>query len=167
MILHVDFDQFAPTVERLLGTKEAYVRAHNGMVAISSGSPDRRTIVGSSRRGGLGEIRSTLESAGFTVYEGEWGEAGEWPSDRMVEEPVYIAAIAYQSREKTPGLWVDAFPDLPTTAVALRTFYDELTSNGEVAEVSFEEFVRVANPNVVILGPNELQNFLREKANAE
>lgn len=167
MILHVDFDQFAPTVERLLAAKEAYVRAHNGTIAISSGSPDRRTIIGSSRRGSLEDIRVALEKAGFTVYEGEWGESGEWPSDRMVEEPVYVAAIAYQSREKTPGLWVDAFPDLPTTAIALRTFFDELSSNGEIGEVTFEEFIRAANPNVVILGPNELQNFLREKAIGE
>jgi len=124
-------------------------------------------VVGSTLRGTSGEVRRKLELAGFEVFEGEWGEAGEWPSDRMVEEPIYIAAIAYRSRERTPGLWVDAYPALPTNATALRTFYDELSTNGEILEISFEEFVRAANPNVVILGPNELQNFVKDKAGCE
>lgn len=163
MILHVDFEHFASTVARLLESKEAFLYDQSGTIAVSAAHPDRKIIVGSTLRGDVLEVRGTLENAGFTVFEGEWGESGEWPSDRMVEEPVYVAAIAYHSREKTPGLWVDAFPALPSTATALRAFYDELESNGEIAEVSFEEFVRAANPNVVILGPNEMRNYLKEK----
>jgi len=163
MILHVDFEQFIPTVQRVLQAKEVYVRDHNGLIAVSAANPERKFVVGSTQRGDLLEVRGKLEKAGFEVYEGEWGEAGEWPADRMVEEPIYIAAIGYQSREKTPGLWVDAFPALPNTATALRAFYDELSANGEIAEISFEEFVRAANPNVVILGPNELRAYVKEK----
>lgn len=164
MILHVDFEQFIPTVQRILEAKEAYVRDHNGLVAVSAANPERRFVIGSTLRGDAIEVRTRLEGAGFEVYEGEWGEAGEWPSDRMIEEPIYIAAISYQSRERTPGLWVDAFSDLPNTATALRAFYEELSLNGEIAEISFEEFVRAANPNVVILGPNELKAFVKEKS---
>ena len=111
------------------------------------------------------EIRAKLQKDGFEVREGEWTDSGEGASDRIGERQAHIAAVAYVSREKTPGLWLDAFPAQPVTGAVLRSFYDELAANGEIPEVSFEEFVRLASPNVIIVGPSEIQGFLDQKEN--
>ncbi len=163
MILHVGFDQFGATVRRLLETKEVYIRAQGGAVAVSASHPNRCYVVGSLIREPLETVRAKLSADGFEVFDGEWTDAGESPSDRLGERQTYLAAVAYTSREKMPGLWVDAYPAPPAPAIVLKTFYDELSANGEIGEVNFEEFVRLANPNVVIVGPNEIQGFLNEK----
>jgi hypothetical protein len=45
----------------------------------------------------------------------------------------------------------------------LKSLFDEFRDTGELDEISFEEFVRQANPNVVIVSPSELQSFLTQK----
>lgn len=165
MILHVEFDQFAPTVERLLHAKEAYIRHHGGTTVVSAAQPDKHAVVASSVRETVEHVRSRLEKEGFEVHEGEWTDAGESPADRLGDRQCYIAAVSYVSREKMPGLWLDAYPAEPVTGSVLRAFYDELEGNGEIAEVSFEEFIRLANPNVVIIGPSEIQSYLNDKEN--
>lgn len=165
MILHVDLEQFPATVKRLLDTKEVYVRTHGGAVVVSASHPDKNLVVGCTVREPVAEVRTRLEAEGFHIYEGEWTDAGQSPADRLGERQTYLAAVAYNSREKMPGLWVDAYPAAPVPALVLKNFYDELTANGEIGEINFEEFVRMANPNVVIVGPNEIQSFLNAKEN--
>jgi hypothetical protein len=165
MILHVEFDQFSATVKRLLDTKEVYVRALVGATAVSAGHSSKNFVVGSIVRQPADSIRQALLNEGHQVYEGEWTDSGEAVSNRIGEQPTYLAAVAYVSREKMPGLWIDAYPSLPVSGLVLRSFYEELASNGEIGEVNFEEFVRLANPNVVIVGPNEIQSFLNGKEN--
>lgn len=165
MMLHVEFDQFAQTVERLLQTKEAYCKAKGGAVVVTASHPDRSVVVASVPRLTVTEIRLRLQQDGFEVRDGEWTDAGESAAGSMGGQPPYIAAVAYSSREKMPGLWLDAYAAQPVTGAVLRAFYDEFASNGEIPEVSFEEFVRLANPNVVILTPEEIQGFIVAKEN--
>jgi hypothetical protein len=163
MILHVEFDQFLPTVKRMLDSKDIYLRLHGGTAVLTAASPAKPIVVASAVNGELGQIRQRVENEGFTVYDGEWTDAGEGASDRLGDRQAYIAAVAYQSRERVPGLWLDAYPTAPAQGVVLRAFYDELLQNGEIPEVSFEEFIRLANPNIVIIGPSEIQSYLADK----
>ena len=100
---------------------------------------------------------------GMEVAHGGWSHNVAGISDSLGELP-YIAAIAYKSSDEMPGLWVDAFSETPTVAVAIKALYDEFRDTGEIGDISLEEFVRVANPNVTIVGPNELERFLAAKS---
>lgn len=163
MILHVEFGQFPDTVRRLIECKEVFVRTQAGTTVVTAGHPTKGVVVASAVRTSPDSLRAKLTEEGFEVFEGEWTNFGESAADRIGERQVYVAAVAYDSREKMPGLWVDAYPAVPVTATVLRNFYDELSENGEIGDVNFEEFVRLANPNVVIIGPNEIQEFLHAK----
>jgi hypothetical protein len=41
--------------------------------------------------------------------------------------------------------------------------YEELRETGELSEVSFEEFVRLANANVVVVTPAQLRGYVMAK----
>ncbi len=41
--------------------------------------------------------------------------------------------------------------------------YDEFVEHGELGEVSYDEFVRLAKPTVVIVRPDELASFSEPK----
>src|SRR5262245_14668053 len=83
MILHVEFDQFAPTVQRLLKTKEAFTRLHGGTVVVTAAHPEKPFVVASAVQGKPLDVKQRLEASGFEVLEGEWTDAGEGASDRL------------------------------------------------------------------------------------
>ena len=76
---------------------------------------------------------------------------------------IYVAGVAYRTESGPPGLWMDAYAVQPTQVQVLKSMYDEMTSTGQMAEVSFEEFVRLSESNVVVAGPNDLRSFLALK----
>ncbi len=45
----------------------------------------------------------------------------------------------------------------------LKAMYEEFRATGELGDVAMEEFIRLANPNVVIISPNELLSYLLQK----
>jgi hypothetical protein len=159
MILRVDLEHFASAVRRVLSLEEAWLARAAGGVVVSAGDPARRIIIFSRPNTTGDEARRILEEAGLQVHEGEW-RLGE---DTGEAQEFYIAAVSYVSREPKPGLWIDAYEAQPTTAQVLKAMYEEFQSTGEVGGASFEEFVRLANPNVVVVAPEQLQGFLAEK----
>ncbi len=163
MTLNVPFDQFTKTIERVLGTKEAYVAANGSGCLISAAVTDKGFIVVSRSEWSPAGAKSKLEQQGVKVFEGNWSLAVDstpTPGDHI--EP-YVVAVAYRSGETTPGVWLDAFASMPTQIQVLRAMYEEFKETGELPEVSFEEFVRLSDPNVVIVSPNNLQSFLDKK----
>jgi hypothetical protein len=72
---------------------------------------------------------------------------------------LYVGGISYRTDGESPGIWIDAYRQQPTHAHVLRSMYAELTDTGEMPSVSFEEFVRLANPTVVVSSPTELKAF--------
>ena len=163
MTLNVPFDQFAKTIERVLGLSEAYVTVSSGTCIVSSAVPEKAIIVVSKTDHELAIVKAKLHHQGITLHEGSWSLEVE-PIGASTENVMgYIAAVSYRSGESTPGVWVDAYATLPTQVQVLRALYDEFRETGELPEVSFEEFVRLADPNVVIVAPNEIQSFLEKK----
>lgn len=104
-----------------------------------------------------------MEKAGFKVHDGSWTLNGEAPANAHELETMHIAAVSYLSGGDQPGVWVDAFLGQPTTIQVLRAAYDEFISNGEMGEASFEEFIRLAKPNVAVVSPAELSSYLESK----
>jgi hypothetical protein len=163
MVLRVPFDEFVSTVRRRLECAEAYLYSQGPVVLVTAGDATKGLIVAASAHQSAGRARSKLEKEGLTVFEGAFGDGFEDAFAPMASEAT-IVAVAYKSRETTPGVWVDAFPDPPTRTMAIRALYDEFRETGEIEEISFEEFVRLAEPNAVLVAPEEVQSFLREKA---
>ena len=106
------------------------------------------------------EVKSRLEKDGFKVHEGSWTLDGEPPANVRDLAAVHFAAVSYLSAADQPGVWIDAFPSQPSQVQVMKTLYEEFRSTGEMPEVSFEEFVRIAKPNVVIVTPSEIGNYL-------
>lgn len=162
MILQVPFEQFEATVKRVLKHKDVYATARGVATVVTSASDDRQTLVVSLSPSNVPDTRATLEKAGLQVYDGAWHLEGLLDIEEETATP-FVAAVAYLSQEAAPGLWVDAYDSLPTQMTVLRALYDEFRETGQVGDVAFEEFVRLAQPTVVITTPEELHSFVGEK----
>ena len=159
MTLEVPLEGFAEAVRKLVGPLPIFVSAENGGSRLSAADPDKGIRVVAYSPQSPGAVVVAFEKAGLKVVEGRW-----IPDDAPAAAgEIHVAAVAYRTEGKMPGLWVDAFPEAPTAVQAVRAMYDEFRETGEVAEVSFEEFMRVAEPNVVLLAPGELRGFAASK----
>jgi hypothetical protein len=167
MTFRVDLENFASAVERLLGVKVAAISTRDGRSILTAADAQKGLVVGCSSGKPASEIRESLTAKGLELISGEWSESGDFSLDSCDEQPSHIVAIAYKSRESTPGIWVDAFPHEPSNAEALKALFDEFESTGETAEVTFEEFVRLANPNVIVLSPEDVARFARARRREE
>ncbi len=157
MVLRVTLEEFAEAVRRYAAGAEVFVaNAANG-VTLTARNPKDDVMVSSHSERPMTEICPMLEKAGLKVCE------GEWQPDPGPSGTVYVAAVAYRSRETMPGLWVDCFPTVPTQMDVLKALYDEFVQTGDINGVSFDKFVQQVQPNVLILGPEELAAFASRK----
>jgi hypothetical protein len=164
MVFRVDLDHFPTAAEQMTGGKSVAVTSREGRTIASAANPSQNLVVVAISGKPPADVRAHLQSAGLTVLNGEWLDAAEVPLMECEEPPAFIAAVAYRSRESMPGLWVDAFPFEPTQAEVLKELYHEFSTSGELdGEVTFEEFVRLANPNVLILTPHDVIRYVRSK----
>ncbi len=162
MTLHVELDSFAEETKRHTGGQLAYISRLENKTHVTSANPATGIVVSASTKLSLDETRKALADQGMQVSNGAWESTGSRASDSLGELP-FIAAIAYKSSEEMPGIWVDAFEDQPSPATALKAIYDEFRETGEVGDISFEEFVRLANPNIAILHPADIERFLEKE----
>ena len=163
MTLQVDFEHFVAAIQRHLSTKFVYVCQHESRTLLTAADPEKAFVIVSRTRTSAEDAHATLKEAGLETAEGMWrndvGSYGE-----SFDGFPFIAAVSYDSEDEMPGVWVDAYPEMPTQAMVLKALFDEFRQTGEVGEVSFEEFVRQANPNVVIVSPTEVASFLDAKS---
>ena len=162
MILQVPFEDFESTVKRVLKHQDAFVTARGASTLVTAASIDKQTIVVSLAAMPVVEATSLLATSELQVYDGAWHIEGLLDIEEQTATP-YVAAVAYLSQEAAPGLWVDAYGSLPTQMTVLRAMYEEFRETGQVADVAFEEFVRLAQPTVVISTPEELHSFVEER----
>jgi len=161
MVLKVTFEDFPGAVQQYTGGRDAFLAELPTGVSATAGNPQTGMIVGAVAEMDEPEARAVLEAAGLKVHEGTWAMEADDPL--MGSDEVYFAAVAYRSREITPGLWLDAFPYEPSRADVLRVMYDEFIHNGEMKEVTFDEFVRSSFANVIILPPDMVKGYLAKK----
>ena len=164
MVLQVSFKDFGKAAKRLLGDEcDAYLSVRGERTIITAAKPDGPSVVVAIVDRPMEEAKKELESQGYHAYEGRWSD------DLILQEleegarQTFVAGVAYKSNNGSPGIWIDAFPQLPTQAQVLRSMYEEVKETGEIANVSFEEFVHLAEANVVIATPNELKGYVAAK----
>jgi len=160
MVLTVAFDEFPEAARRAASTKEVYISPHGKGTFLTAADSRHDIIVAASTQLGPIGVKAQLEAAGLTVFEGAWS-AYTASRNGAARFEAYVAAVAYSSRELSPGLWVDAFATTPQ--IVLRAMYDEFRENDEIGDVSYEDFIKYAHPNVVILGPGEIDTYLQQK----
>jgi len=155
MVLRVALEDFPEAVRQYAQTAEVFVAPSPAGVSLSAVNPVTGVIVSSASELGVADVRKMLEAAGLTVREGEWSKQAEGE----VGVEYHVVAVAYRSKEQTPGLWMDVFTRPPTVMEVLRTMYEEFVETGEASSATFEQFLNSAQPNVVVLSPDELAAF--------
>lgn len=164
MTLCVPFDQFVPTIRRLIGSDaHAYLKPHGTLTLITAAAPEQNLLVLCRHREGLAKTREDLKLQKVESFDGSWIDGSPLPQEEEQAAVPHIGAIAYKTDDETPGVWVDAFAEPPTEVMVLRAMYDEFSETGEVGDVSFEEFVRLSSANVVVVSPEQIAGFLKQK----
>lgn len=161
MVFRVDLEHFADAVKKLLGGKVVAVAARDGRTYLTSGDSAKGLVVVAVSGKPVADVKKLAADKGFEVISGEWMDAAEVPIEGCDDEPPYMAGVAYKSREDMPGIWMDAFPFAPNQSEVLKRMYDEFAETGEIGDVTFEEFLRLCNPNVVIVSPQDMARFAR------
>jgi hypothetical protein len=163
MTLLVPYEQFPDAVKRVLDTAIAYVSAHGESTVVSAYSATGATVVKSTVHAPIEDVRKTLKKSGMETFDGMWAADDAPLAESNSGAAVHIAAVAYASGEDKPGVWVDAYSAAPTQVQVLKAMFEEFRETGELDDVTFEEFVRLANPNVVVVTPSEIENFVAQK----
>jgi hypothetical protein len=161
MVLHVPFTSFLE-LARSWGVKEAFVSPSGESVIVSAAHPSQPRILKATVRKHAEEVNGDLRNAGLTPYPGQWEAESAENEGQESEEWPFVAAVSYIAAEEMPGVWVDAYKELPAQVTVLRRMYDDFRSTGELDEIPFEEFIRLSHPNVVILSPADLREFARQ-----
>lgn len=160
MILTVPYSEFLETAKRF-DIGEVFVEPAEKGVVLTGLLPNRDHVLRAWTEEDRTAVERELTPLGFLVLTGEWTRDAVSPDHTL--DRCWVAAVAYVSDKKMPGIWVDAFDAEPTPAQVLKAVYDEFLATGELNEVSMEEFVRLAEPNVVIVTPSSLKSFLEAK----
>jgi hypothetical protein len=163
MVLTVGWDRFAQEVRDRLAGSRVYAAASPGGCLLTAGSPEAGLLVRCEAPLAPADALDELAAQGLTGASGVWSLAAD-PSGQAPEAPpVWIAAVAYRTREAKPGCWMDAYQTEPTPAQVLQALYDEFSRTGQIRDVTFEDFLRLASPNVAVLAPAEVRRYAAEK----
>ncbi len=162
MVLHVTYESFADTVKKELGQVAVYISPVERGAIITAAHPTMDRMVACRTSSLVAEATKSLAKKGFEVLIGAWLSENEIWQVNESEAEAHVAGMAYIS-EDGPGIWLDAFPEPPSDVQVLRAAYDEFRATGELGEVSFEEFVRLANPRVATLSPADVSRYMAEK----
>ena len=162
MTLEVPFPEFLATVHRVLGISDVYIVKHARGTLVTAARPEQNTVIAAVNPAGVEPTKATIEEQGALCHYGSWFDP-ESPAMASSHVATFIGAVGYRSSETIPGVWVDAYEALPTQVQVLRAMYEEFRGTGEIGDLSFEDFVSTAHPNVVIVSPTEIQAFIESK----
>lgn len=160
MVLRVEYEQFADEVTARLDGQIVYIAQVTGGSFVSAADTANGFIIEAFSDREPEQVLRELGEHGLRTAKGSWKSEDTEPC-AIEPDRLYIGAVAYRSSEAKPGLWIEAFANQPTPAEVLKRMYDEMVSTGEIGNVSFEEMMRYATPNVVVVGPDQLRYFLQ------
>lgn len=166
MVLNVPLETFGETAQRVLdGCRDVYLAVHDHHTLVTASKPGL-PVIASVTDMPPDKAKALLKKQGLTIYDGRWNTEFSLEHDGDDLGDVHIAGVAYHTESGPPGIWIDAYSSTPTPVQVLKTMYEEMIGTGEMTEVSFEEFVRLSEANVVVISPSELKGFLTQKESA-
>jgi hypothetical protein len=160
MTLQVPFEDFASAAQRF-EIKEAYLLPEAQFLAVSGCNVSVGITLLSQTSKTVEEAKHALEIKDLAVFRGIWSEHRVPMEDDSPD--LFVAAVSYSSGQPMPGLWVDAFANEPTHVEVLEAIYKEFKQTGEMPDISIEEFINSAKPNVLVLSQARLSSFLDAK----
>ena len=163
MTLRVDYVDFADSVIRITGKREAYWRALGEHIRLSAADPKSQTIVRASTTLDFETVGKALVAENFLLVPGEWTDESDVAVDVVESVVGAVAAVTYETTGHHPGVWMDAYPNVPTELEVLEAMYEELTHNGEIPAVTFDRFTSDLNGHVVILTNQQIRNYIGAK----
>lgn len=156
--MHVDFEHIAEEVKRHGYKPWAYVSRDRNTTLVTVGSPESRTVVQAETTLGPEEAKKLLTEQGLLVAPGRW-VPDPFAGELHIAQPIWVTAVAYRTQDEKPGLWVDASRSELSVGDVLRDFYEEMGTETDLSTTSLDEFIVLTNPNVVVLGPDQLAAF--------
>lgn len=166
MVLRVKFTDFPEAAQKYAETSDVFFAEIPGGVAVTSSNSSSEIMVSSTTSMSVEECKAFLDTAGMKVLEGSWSSDDEDMTLDQVPE-LYVVAVTYRSRELQPGIWVDAYPYQPKPNEVLQSLYEEFVLAGEVKAVGFDEFLRLSQANLIVLGPEQLRGYALQKSKVE
>lgn len=158
MVLHVDFSHLIEEAKRHGLKPWVYLHTIGSKVVATVADPSSHMIVQSEARITIDEAKASAAEQGLLVHEGRW-TPDPMSGEINVQEQIWVAAVAYKSTEERPGLWVHGYRGNPSAGDVLKDFFDEMSGETDLAGVSLDDFSEAVNPNIIVLGPNELAAF--------
>ena len=159
MTLRVPFDGFVEAVRRNLSTHDAYVYSDKARVVVSAGQGDKKMVVISSAKMTIDEAKTKLHGEGLHVFDGLWSIGDDF---ELMEMP-YLGAVSYRANKEKTGVWIEAYPELPSESRVLQDLFEEFQETGELGEMTYDQFEEGAQATVVVLTPDQLETFLTAK----
>lgn len=164
MILQVPWIQFLEEVKAKIGpSTKIYLSYKEGQTIATASEPRLNFILRSTSTQSNPDILHDIAEADLQATSGEWLPF----TDSEPISEISVAAVAYVSKEETPGLWCEVFPYKPDVSDVITRLISEFESEGALRNVTTEEFKKLAKPNVIILTQPEmkqlLQSFVREQ----
>lgn len=159
MVLQVDLEGFSDEIGFQRFLPICYVSVQNQYTCVQAFDPEKKIIIQAITTQKIEKVKDYLQEKNLMVREGIWENCGQEVINRHFNQNLYVAAISYLSSEAKPGLWVHTYQEEPTPAEVLKKIYDEFKEAGEIAQTHFEEFLRLACPNVLILSQKQLSHL--------
>ncbi len=161
LVLDVEFEAFFEEAKLRMPGERIYLARRSGRTWLTAASGPAGVLLRASTDRSLAQVEESVRVRNVDFAIGQWSADGQLEEFRSFD--AVIAGVAYRSEESKPGLWLDAFPDEPSVQEVLTSFYNELTQSGDAGDISFEDFLRLASPNVVILRGEEIRYHLGMK----
>ncbi|MEI7576928.1 MAG: hypothetical protein WCK51_08550 [Armatimonadota bacterium] len=159
MTLRVPYEGFVSAVEQQLASRHVFVHSQAGKVLLTAAEAKHSVVIVSSTRKPVDEVRKELHAAGLHAHDGFWSV----DDDQEILALPYVAAVSYRASKEKTGVWVEAYPEEPSSADVIRDFYDEISDEQSMPELSLEQFFEAAQVNLSIVTPLELERFLEVK----
>lgn len=158
MVLQVEFANLAEEAKRHHVKPLVYLARNGSRCVATVGDPTSRFVIQAESNQTIEVATAQLVEQGLLVGHGRWVPdplAGEL----QIKESIWMAAVAYRSAEEKPGLWVHAFRGEPSVGDVIKSFHQELSQEAGLTNVSLEAFLAAAEPNVVVIGPDQMEAF--------
>lgn len=157
MQLRTDWEGFIAELQNRWPNGATVYMARDGQFTLlTTLDPEDKTIFSARVPEILEILTDKLISYGHQCRTGIWTTQ----SGTTMLEDLHIAAVAYKSDEKKPGLWVDCFPHQPTHSEVMTKLLAEFNDDGTLETTDNDLFAKIAVPNIVILSPAEIQQYI-------
>ena len=159
MTLRVPYEGFVTAVEQQLASRHVYVHSQAGRVLLTAAETKHSVAIVSTSRQPLEQIHKELHAAGLHVHEGLWSV----DDDQEILALPYIAAVSYRATKDRTGVWVEAYADMPSEGEVVQNFFEELSLEQNLPQMSLGEFLVDAQVSVSVLSPQNLEQFMERK----